>query len=697
MKLKNLDPIQFTNDIFNPVFDMSRQMLERVWFRNILYYMGEQWIEWLTNSGVFQKRYKYQPFIPTPVSNIIRDNVRAMKALYLNKDFRVSVWPNSKEQKDRDSAALAELYLKHADIANDEAFMDEKDTAVFWMVLMGTSFMRTSAEATKGQWAFDKEGKYIGDAEEVTRSILPFNVVVDFLGSTLRDKRFIGIQSLQPREWVEDTFKVLIGSEAADTLTNYQKRLMTIVGSVSPWKSSGIMTGTSNIIDQDLVLLKEVEFKPTADKPNGRYIITAGNTLLKDYDRLPIPVDKNSGWDYTITDFHMFEVPGRFWSDSVVNDLISPQNTINQIDQALEMNRKSFGRPTVVSTVDTHLKRLNLYGQSYVHMQYDPILSQGVVPRIFNGKPLPAQILDERSVHASVAQEAAGDPKNILRGAAPSASASGVLVDILREAAELSHTPDINRYYRRLKKVYRKRLLLAQNLITSTKWLKIAGKGEDVIIKAFKGSEIRDNTDVRLELASGAASTNAGRTQTILRLAEIGMFGDLEADPDMKFDLLRRLGLGGLKDKISSDVRRAEMENSLIADGQIDKIFLADFPMEQDPEGVPFINTEGEPEVLVDDPQFKFDNHLIHFETHRRFIVGKEFAQLDDKTQTVLINHTDLHELEIQNAMRQAAPVEESLPEGEPLPPAPAGEEEELSPEAAAADAAGALAQQGGF
>ena len=69
-------------DIFNDIKDPIRKMQERIWFRNILYYMGEQYIDWIISEQTFRRR-QMNPLQPTPVANIVRDFVRAKKALYL--------------------------------------------------------------------------------------------------------------------------------------------------------------------------------------------------------------------------------------------------------------------------------------------------------------------------------------------------------------------------------------------------------------------------------------------------------------------------------------------------------------------------------------------------------------------------------------------------------------------------------------
>jgi hypothetical protein len=70
--------------VFDSLFanqnQINMQILHRDWFRNVLYYLGEQWFEWVRGQKTF-RRLMPSPYLPTPVANIIRDFVRSMKAL----------------------------------------------------------------------------------------------------------------------------------------------------------------------------------------------------------------------------------------------------------------------------------------------------------------------------------------------------------------------------------------------------------------------------------------------------------------------------------------------------------------------------------------------------------------------------------------------------------------------------------------
>jgi hypothetical protein len=626
--------------------------------------LGEQWFEWARGQNTF-RRMSPSPYTPTPVSNIIRDYVRSMKSLILNKDYSVTIWPNSNDQDDREAAEMGEMFLRWLETANDEHILDEKEKTAIWMILTGSAFDRTYASSDKDAWLFDKSGNPIKTGNVITENMSPFSVRLDSYGTQLYQKRYIGIKSIRPIEWIEDTFKVKVASDIHDPVINYERQLSKLVSNVSPWKGDGIDIQEDLTPDEDMALFKEAEFRPTKDHPNGYYAGMVGDQVIFEYDRMPIPISKEGKWDYSLTDYHYHFVPGRFWSDPGVNDLISPQNTINQIDQSLEINRKGLGQPTVMVPTDLALKKLTKYGQTLNVLQYDALLSGGAKPDFVRGMALPVQVLDERMIHRQAAQDAAGDPKNVMRGNAPSSDASGVMVDILRDAAEQGHQPDITRFYRALKRSMRKQLVLAQEVYTEERMLKVADEDGRAKVIKFRGSDIRNNTDLRLELNSGAASTKAGQTNMIIRLYEQGFFNpDNGLEPEFKREILRRMGLAGFKDKTNADATRAMEENERAANFDPKKVKIVEVFDEQRNEimeiqVIPGLfaamgGGTGQPGIPIEfDPIFSYDNHMAHYEIHRRFIISSQFRYLDKVIQDALLVHADYHKWVFEDAQRQ--------------------------------------------
>ena len=663
--------LTMVNEIFDDNMDISRMMLQRVWWRNLLYYIGEQWLEYSPATRSFIPRYRPELGSP-PVSNEIREYVRSGKSMLLNQRLVSEITPNTNEQEDRDAAKLGQQVLTWMDGINDGEFKEEKEKMIIWLYLAGTAFLRTFIETDLGRLILGEESQNMRTGEITTEAILPFNFFPDRMADRARKMRYQGIQSLKPIEWVEDTFKTKVTPSDNATSMDYQRRLMTLVGQVSPWKGYGLETQSFDAFADKACIFREVEFKPNSAFPQGRYIATAGDKILLDVPRMPIAVQEDGQFYWTTTDFHFNFVPGRFWSDPGVNDLISPQKSINEIDKALRDNRKTLGRPRVITPAELTMKRRTEVGESFLILSYDGMKSGGLAPSIQQGTPLPQQFLDERAVNKSQIQDMSGDPKNVLKGHAPSAQASGVMVDMLTETARSGQAPDIERYEGKMSLVYKKRLLCAQEAYTEERTIKIAGAGSQAEAKQFKGADLRKNTDIKLEKDSGLATTQAGRRQTLIDLVKEGLFGDIKTAPiSLRQELLKRFGLTGFTDQSNADFDRAERENSRIVAGFIDGIFTVVTPITP------------ESKVVEDDPLFKYDKDEIHYEVHRHLILSQEFQSLDVRVQAALVNHTDVHHMRME-AQKQAEAMAQMpqpgqggngaqppAPGAEPMPPQP--------------------------
>lgn len=635
---KNL--IQGIDELFDTSqMDYGRAMREEVWFRNILYYLGEQWIDYVKSMKTFRRRI-LPDYIPTPVNNEIREYVRSVKSLLLQQKLITTVAPNTSEKEDIKSAELGKILLDNIHQYNDGEYLDELDKLTTGIPIFGTTFLRTFPCLDSDMWVFDKDGNPIPIGEVGTEHIIPFQVYEDVIGDRLNKKRWIGIQSLKPKEWVEDTFKVKITASEVSS-TDYLNRLHKLVANVCPWKGAVVDSSMYSIEDDSLVLFREIEFKPTMKYPNGRYVISCGDKILKKYDRMPIPV-VNGKWFYSLTDFHHDYLPGSFWSEAGVSNLISPQNTLNEIDQALAINRKGAARVRVFTPVGLTIKKVDDVGGLGVGMavyQYDPLLSGGQKPVIEQGTALPQSVLEERAINRTAIQDIGGDPKNVLRGASPGSKASGIMVDTLRETAERGKAPDIERYIRSLSKVNKKQLIVAQEVMSEERMLKMCGKGNKWKITRFKAADLRNNTDVRMELDSGLASTNAGRTQLIIELAQKGIFGDLAQNTELRDEIIRKVGLSGLTEQENVDAKRADMENAKMSTGDFQGVFVAL------PDQTGAVTPDSQ--VFSPDPFFKMDTHAIHYEVHRKFILGDEFSELPPEIQQQIVLHADAHHQQV--------------------------------------------------
>ena len=662
--------VTMINDLFSEDFDLSRSMVQRVWWRNLLYMIGEQWLEYSRSTRSFIPRFRPEQGSP-PVSNEIREYVRSIKTCLLNNKMVPVISPNTNEQEDKDAAQTGQDLLTWMDALNDNELHEEKEKMIIWLALAGTAFLRTFAEVDLGRLFLGEEGEQLRTGDVTTENILPFNVFPDRLADRMRKMRYVGIQSLKPIEWVEDTFKQIIAPAENVLEMDYQRRLMRLVGQVSPWKGYGIETGATDLDADKTCIFREVEFRPCPKYPQGRYVAVAGDKMLVDAPRMPIQVTEDGQFFWTLTDFHFNYVPGRYWSDGGVNDLISSQNQINEIDKALRDNRRTLGRNRVITPGELILERKTEMGESFLLMKYSGKDTGGAAPSFQQGTALPPQFLDERSIHKTQIQDSSGDPKNILRGQSPSATASGIMTETLRQTAERGQYPDIERYKRSMNLVYKKRLLVAQEVYTEERTIKIGGAGSEAQVKQFKSADLRNNTDIKLEEDSGLATTQAGRREALMSLMNAGLFGDILTAPvALRQELLKRFGLSGFTDQSNVHYDRAQRENSSIVAGIKDGIMTVTTPVSFDSM------------IIEDDPLFKFDDDAIHLDVHRNLILSREFNDLSPTVRAALVVHADIHNMRMEQKKmmeQQAAMQQPSTGQAASQPPSLSGRQTDLS------------------
>ena len=181
-KPTDIEVLSDFTDIFKQDADYSQTIREITWFRNILFYLGEQWISWYAEQNTFGSQFGMNPYEPTPVANKIRDHVKSMKALILNKKYTARIWPNSEEQKDKDAAKLGGMALSSLDNDNCGEIEDVKELIALWVILTGNGFARTYANLDNGMYITDAGGKTISKGEVTIESLLPFSIAVPALG-----------------------------------------------------------------------------------------------------------------------------------------------------------------------------------------------------------------------------------------------------------------------------------------------------------------------------------------------------------------------------------------------------------------------------------------------------------------------------------------------------------------------------------
>lgn len=632
--------INHVNETFDEPSNPIINLLHDEWYECILYYLGEQWIQY-EKIGAF-RRINKEDWIPTPVDNHIVDTVEVAVSNMLSAKFIPRVIPNSNDPKDVYGARLGDRVMVQLD--NETEFEDEKDWAYWWAAVCGTGFLMAEAKDLANRAIVLEPSPVEGEDEDEEkapgvipdkvvdrRHLNPFWVRVSELATDLKVGRceWWGYQEIKSLDWVRENFpdkaKYVQADSIEGTSVRYQAKLWELVGHASTrvfsssFGTRGSLYGT---LDRHTIV-KYKEWGPTRDYPRGRCAVVASNILL--YDG-PLPISDEEGIaEYSAVALHYRRVPGRFWSKGVVRDILSPQDRINGIDAQIVLNRKHCINPQKLIPLGCGIKVWS--GEPGRNVVWDPTQTMGHKPEIIQGQGLPNDVWNERIGMADSIKRSSGS-EDILKGKAPQGVRAGIALDMLEEKAASRHYHRDNRMKTALQRLYRLCLILVQKHYTIPKLIKIGGQQDVYDVKQFTAAELRSNNDVRLESDSGISRTAAGRTYMLMQMAANGLVD--VTNPVERSEILRRLGLSGFKTQISQDYERAERENAEMTSGQ-GKLFE---------------------KVSV----FGLDDHSIHIAVHTNRMKQSDFLELPEAIQGEMVSHVGAH---IEKMLEQPpAPVE---------------------------------------
>lgn len=635
--------IKDVNDTFDDDLNPMLQQIHQEWFECILYYLGEQWIQYDQGGGL--RKIDKADWIPTPVDNVIQTAVEVGVSNMHAAKFFPRVRPNSNLPDDYYAARVGERLSINMD--EDPTFWLEVDWVYLWSAIVGTGFMahdvlkmpnrrvvlpvppgegRRSGALMDDEIEFGSEYEDFGtDVEVDCRHLNPFWVRVSDLSVDLNIKRceWWGWQEIVSLDYIRenfpDTAKWVQHESFERTAVRYQAKLAELVGSASTRvivSSHGTRGSLYGKLDNHCII-KRKEWRPSLDYPRGRCAIVASNVLL--YDG-PLPISDDEGVaEFSGVDYHYRRVTGRFWSKGMVKDLLSPQDRINGIDAQVVLNRKTCINPQKLIPLGSGIT--NWDGEPGKEIKWDPTQTMGHEPRVIAGVPLAPQIWNERVGMTEAVKESSGS-EDILKGKAPQGVRAGIALDMLEEKAASRHYHRDNRMKLSLSRTYKIRLVLAHLHYSVPKMLKHVGEDNSWEITQFVGSQLRGNTDIVLEPDSGIARTAAGRTYLMTQLLSNGLINI--ANPIERSEVFRRLGMHGFKTEVSKDVDRAHRENQLMSSGQ--------------------------GRLFEEESVFMVDDHHIHVALHTDYMKQSNFLELPQQIQEEFVSHVASH---IEAAMQQ--------------------------------------------
>jgi hypothetical protein len=117
---------------------VERHAYERNWFRNVLFYLGVQWIQYLPNSRLWVPR-NLKKWVPRPVTNKFASHCNTIIQVLCSKSPEVSARPATDTPEDIATADVTNRVLEV--IFKEANTKDARRTAAAWMTMTGNAWL----------------------------------------------------------------------------------------------------------------------------------------------------------------------------------------------------------------------------------------------------------------------------------------------------------------------------------------------------------------------------------------------------------------------------------------------------------------------------------------------------------------------------------------------------------------------------
>lgn len=600
----------------------DRRRLEDGWLLNMRFLSGDQYCDVAPQGGLMEeeKRFYWQTRrVYNRIAPII--DARMSKLVALRPALTVKAF--SDEEGDVQAAKLASAVLKYAQENID--FPRIVSRATLWAETCGSAFYKIVWNEKGGrQVSVDENNQPVYEGDAHVMSLSAFEIFPNRLDAETIDEldSIIHAQIVSP-EYVFECFGVAEKSEKLDGASAYG--VSGAYGGLNVYSLPSADGGGGLKNAAEGVLLIERYQKPTADCPNGRLEIVAGDTLVFEGDLPYLCAERNErGFPFVKQD--CLRLPGAFFGQSVIDRLIPLQRAYNAVRNRKHefLNRLSIG---IITAEDGSI-------------DCDELAEEGLAPGkvlVYRQGSQAPQVMDVGGMPAEFAAEEEWLEKEFTYISGVSdlsrsstvtnvTSASGLQLLLSQDNSRMSVTTDSLEHA--AQSVGKQILRLYRQFAGNARLMTLAAEGKQSQVYYFNASKLQ-TADIRF--VAEQASSPLEKRETLLKLFAAGLLTDEQGKVSKthREKILDAFGFGDLENaRDISALHRAKASA----------------------ENLDFAKKE----ISVDE----FDDHEMHINEHTRYLLSSDFAEngareLKEKIVAHLREHRHLFAAEnsrIENA-----------------------------------------------
>lgn len=596
----------------------ARRPVELNWRLNMNFVVGNQFAR-ISSKGDIEESGKEYFWQEREVYNHIAPILETRLAKLERVKAKAQVRPATSDDQDVASASLATKLIDAVCKEND--FSAQLAAANSWSEITGSAFFKVTWDAGKGR-ALDADGK-VKEGDVTITLCPPFEIFPEDIAITDIDKQssIMHAKVLTAKEVKRIWGKDVKGGEVnVFSFDNAQ------VGG-----GFGYTASVPKIVSEkreDSVTVIEKYEKPTAEYPNGRLIIVAGDTLLYSGD-MPYLNGEDGTRGYPFSKQVCIDNLTNFFGTSVVERIIPVQRAYNTVKNRKHefMNRMAVGVMAVEDgSVDTDdLEEEGLPPGKVV------VYRQGSTPPIMlSPTQVPTEFSREEEKLLNEFVMISGVSEVTTYSQVPANVASGTAISLLLEQDDTRIALTADSLRESIKRISKQVLRLYRQFAKVPRVKRITGDNGEVELASFSAGNI-ESEDIVFDTISDIEDTLSARRAMVYDLLKLGLFADENGKlgASTKARLFEILGFGNWEDGRNND--EMHRKKALKENAELER-----------------------KEVGVD----VYDDHALHIAEHVRMCVSSKCVNdknMRDRVANHIAKHTELASLAqgVENMQKQ--------------------------------------------
>lgn len=593
----------------------QRARQERQWYLNYAFYSGNQYVRFRsTSSANFDLYTPKAPYYKVRLTiNQIRKIVRKEVSRLTAQKPNAFVVPASTEDADVFAAQAGEQIWDS--LWRRLNFNTTLREVVFWQAVCGNGFIKTYWDPNKeDKDSSNEDGEVYGDI--CIDNVNPFHLFVpDLFCTRIEEQPYIIHAQVKSNSWIQQTFGI---DATSDKLTSVDDQLLNVMG----------ISRNENKKDQSIIL--EIWCKPgyLPELPNGGMFTIAADKLVQGVDHWPYdhgqyPFAKADG------------IPtGKFYTTSIVEDLIPLQQELNRSRSQLIESKNRMSKPQLVAeegSVDA--KRITTEPGQII-----PYRIGSPPPQPLPLQNLPSYVTEEINRLYDDMADISGQHE-VSNGSTPPGVTAATAISFLQEQDETLSAGHYSSVEEAIEKVASQALMFVKMYWDEARTVKIVGLDGSFDVQTFKNSDLRGNSDIRVEAGSALPTSRAAKQAYIMDLMKLGF-----VQPEDGLELLELGQLASIYERVQVDKRQAQRENLKM------RVVTEEDMQRQAEEWAqthPELTKDTDAGLNLTPPLListhTYDNHEVHIAVHNAYRKSQNFENASPEVKVLFEEHVKQH------------------------------------------------------